>query len=132
MRKEYRWLLGVTCLLGLVAIFLSQHVDWASKLIYFSNVSHRFLWNRTIRFLLNDLFAIGLLYALFPEKKYVVFAFWVQAAGFIFLLLPYFFLKVQFPRYNGPLINFLHRIVLNPTLLLLLIPAFYWQKKRLI
>lgn len=132
MSKKVRWVLGLSCLFGLVVIFLSQHIDWAAHVFYFAEISHRFLWNRTMRFLLNDLLAIGLLYALFPEKKYVLFAFWVQAFGFVFLLVPYFILKVQFPRYNGPLLNFLHRIVLNPTLLLLLIPAFYWQKKKII
>lgn len=81
--------------------------------------------------MVNDFLAIGLIYALFPEKKFVVFAFWVQLTGLIFLLLPYFLLKLQYPNYNGPLINFLHRIILNPTLILLLIPAFYWQKNKL-
>jgi hypothetical protein len=32
---------------------------------------------------------IGLLYALFFERKYVIFALWVQLIGFIFILLPY-------------------------------------------
>ncbi|MFN4947014.1 MAG: exosortase F system-associated membrane protein, partial [Chryseotalea sp.] len=84
----------------------------------------------TARFIANDFLAIGLVYALFPERKYVLFAFWVQLAGLVFLLLPYFLLKLHYPSYNGPLINFLHRIILNPTLILLIIPAFYWQKNN--
>jgi exosortase F-associated protein len=73
--------------------------------------------------------AILLIYALFYERKYVLFAVWVQVFGMVFVLIPYFIIKFNFPGYNGPLISFLHRLVLNPTLLLLLIPAFYYQKK---
>lgn len=87
--------------------------------------------NRTIRFLLNDLFALGLIYALFVQRKYLLFAIWVQLAGVFLFLIPYFIIKLNYPSYNGPLINYLHRLILNPTLLLLLIPAFYYQRARL-
>jgi exosortase F-associated protein len=90
---------------------------------------NRFIVNRTIRFLLNDAFTIGLIYALFVERKYVIFALYVQVVGVIIFLIPYFILKLYYPTYNGPLINYLHRLILNPTLLMLLIPAFYYQKK---
>jgi exosortase F-associated protein len=91
---------------------------------------HRFLINRTIRFLANDFLMVGLIYALFRERKYVVFALWVQIAGLVFFLIPYFILKLRFPMYNGPLISYLHRLIMNPTLLLLLIPAFYYQRSQ--
>jgi exosortase F-associated protein len=71
---------------------------------------------------------LGLIYALFVQRKYIVFAFFVQLIGIICFLLPYFVLKVYWPSYNGPLISFLHRLIMNPTVLMLLIPAFYYQK----
>jgi exosortase F-associated protein len=88
----------------------------------------RFVFNRTVRFVVNDLLVLLLIYALFREKKYILFALLVQAAGLIFVLLPYFFIKYHFPHYNGPLVSFLHRLVFNPLLMLLLIPAFYLQQ----
>jgi len=124
-----RIFLGAISCLGLLILFLLQHKDWASYIVYFDESIHRFIWNRTVRFIINDFLAVLLVYALFPQRKYVVFAIGVQLAGLLFLLIPYFLLKLTFPAYNGPLINFLHRIILNPTLILLLIPAFYWQKK---
>jgi len=130
MSNKVRWIIGILCLGGLVTIYLTQHIDWPANIIYFNESVYRFIWNRTARFIANDFLAIGLLYALFPERKYVLFAFWVQLAGLVFLLLPYFLLKLHYPNYNGPLINFLHRIILNPTLILLIIPAFYWQKNN--
>ena len=125
---KQRVVIGVLCCLGLLLVFLFQRLDVAG-LIGFDNVGiGRFLVNRTIRFLVNDALAIGLVYALFATRKYVIFAIYVQLFGVVMFLIPYFILKVYFPSYNGPYLNFLHRLILNPTLLLLLIPAFYYQK----
>jgi exosortase F-associated protein len=124
-----RVVIGSLSLLGLVAIFIFQGMDVAA--IFGSDASRitRFILNRTLRFLLNDLCAIGLIFALFAERKYIIFSLWVQLAGVFLFLIPYFILKLNFPSYNGPLISYLHRLILNPTLLLLLIPAFYYQKR---
>jgi exosortase F-associated protein len=122
-------LVGVICVAGLVAVFLFQRWDVAGIFGIDSSIN-RFLFNRTIRFLLNDAFTIGLIYALFVEKKYVIFSLYVQLAGVVLFLLPYYVLKIYFPTYNGPLISFLHRLILNPVLLMLLIPAFYYQRRR--
>jgi exosortase F-associated protein len=129
-KKELnRWFLGLACVAGLVLVYLFQKLDPAGAIDPRLSGINKFLINRTIRFLLNDAFMIGLIYALFAEKKYVVFALWVQLAGVILFLLPYFVLKIYYPGYNGPMISYLHRLILNPTLLLLLIPAYYYQKK---
>jgi exosortase F-associated protein len=120
--------IGGLSLIGLLIVFLFQKIDVAGYLSIHDKL-YNFLVNRSIRFVLNDLFAIALIYALFHQKKYVVFALWVQLAGVIFILIPYFILKIYFLSYNGPLISFLHRLILNPILILLLIPAFYYQKK---
>jgi len=125
---QIRVLVGVLCTAGLVLVFLFQRVDLAAQGQLAESALARFLINRTIRFVLNDALTIGLIFALFYERKYVVFAVWAQIAGVVLFLLPYFILKVRFPVYNGPLLSFLHRLVLNPTLLLLLIPAFYYQR----
>jgi exosortase F-associated protein len=125
---KQRIVIGVLCCLGLLLVFLFQRVDVAAAIGVDNPGITRFLVNRTIRFLINDAFAIGLIYALFATRKYVMFAIYVQAFGVIAFLIPYFALKVYYPSYNGPYLNFLHRLILNPTLLLLLIPAFYYQK----
>jgi exosortase F-associated protein len=127
-RDLIRYLILGISLVGLVAVFLFQEIDLARQLGMSGRSVDRFIVNRTFRFLLNDLFAIGVIYGLFHEKKYVLFSVWVQVVGTIVFLIPYFIVKLNYPSYNGPLINYLHRLILNPTLLLLLIPAFYFQK----
>ncbi|MDL5051582.1 exosortase F system-associated protein [Oscillatoria amoena NRMC-F 0135] len=119
--------LFLLALMGLLGVFLFQRYDLAAC-IGVGEPVWKFITNRTIRFIVNDVFMIVLLYALFPERKYVIFAIWVQVVGLVFILLPYFVIKFNFPYYNGPLISFLHRLVLNPLLMILLIPAFYVQR----
>lgn len=109
-------------------MYLFQRFNLANIFGFQADGITNFLINRAIRFVLNDLFMLGIIYALFRERKYLVFALWVQLFGIVFLLLPYFVLKIYHPSYNGPLLSFLHRLVLNPTLLVLLIPAFYYQR----
>lgn len=128
-RLSLRWTLGIASLFGLLGVFLFQGVDVAGHFGWTMSGIHRFLFNRSIRFFLNDGFMIGVIYALFGSRRYVLFALVVQVIEIIFFLLPYFMLKIYYPSYNGPLLSFLHRLILNPTLLLLLVPAFYYQRK---
>ena len=118
----------IFCLFGLLIVFVFQNIDVAGILFHVDGKSSKFLINRTLRFLINDGLAIGLIFGLFGERKYLVFSLWVQVTGMTLILLPYLILKLYYPSYNGPLISFLHRLIINPTLLLLLIPAFYYQK----
>ncbi len=84
-----------------------------------------FILNRTIRFILNDFFVILLIYAIFNRKDYVVVALFVQLFGFIFILVPYLIIKINFPSHMGLFVSFLHRLVVNPLLLILLLPGFF-------
>jgi exosortase F-associated protein len=126
---QIRFFLGAVSLAGLLVIFLFQRFDLASWIGFGTTPIEHFLINRSFRFVLNDIFSIGLIYSLFPFRRYLYFSLIVQMIGVLIFLLPYFILKIYYPAYNGPLINFLHRLILNPLLLFLLIPAFYYQKK---
>jgi exosortase F-associated protein len=123
-----RWVVGFAAVVGLGVVFVLQNANVALFFHLSSNESTQFLINRIVRFILNDLLTILLIFALFNDRKYVIFAFWVQLIGMIFFLIPYLVMKSYFPLYNGPLINYVHRLILNPILLLLLIPAFYFQR----
>lgn len=124
-----RLALGFFAVGSLLLLFIFQKVNFAHTVLSISPLGE-FMINRAIRFLINDSLSILLIYVVFYEKKYVVFACWVQLVGFFFLLCPYFILKVYWPAYNGSMLNFLHRIIINPTLMLLLIPALWHQKRK--
>lgn len=86
-----------------------------------------FLAGRVARFIVNDMLMILLIYGIFQRRDYVIFAFYVQLAGILLILTPYLIIK-YFTTYNGPLVSFLHRLVINPLLMILLIPAFFYQE----
>ncbi len=120
-------------LLALILIFVFQQFSYIG---FFSETLFSFkldpVWefslNKIIRFLLNDMAVITVIYGIFYEKKYVELSLLVVCFGFVFILLPYLFLVNNYPQYNGPLYSHLHRLVMNPILLLLLIPVLLYQK----
>ena len=126
---QKRWLIGIGSLVALIVFYVFQRINIAS-LIGIDGKTATFLFNKTFRFVWNDVLMIGVIYALFAQKRFVYFALAVQVFGILFVLLPYFVLKLYFHAGNGPLISFLHRLVLNPTLMILLIPAFWLQNRQ--
>jgi exosortase F-associated protein len=127
--QQGRWLVGSASIVGLVLFYLFQRVNVAA-LIGIDGKTAMFLFNKTFRFVVNDGLMVGLIYALFGQRRLVYFALAVQVFGIFFVLLPYFVLKLYFHASNGPLISFLHRLILNPTLMILLIPAFWLQTRN--
>lgn len=120
-------IIGIS-LMGLIAVYILQREfqHLFDELSLSSN--QRFIAGRSLRFILNDLLMILLIYGIFEKRKYVVFAFYVQLAGIILILIPYFILRAN-TEYSNALLSFLHRLVVNPLLMVLLIPAFYYQEK---
>lgn len=88
----------------------------------------RFVINKGLRFALNDLISLLFIYGLFQEIKYVKVALWVMAFGLFILLPTYLTLAILYKEEGFNLLTFLHRITMNPWLMLLLVPGFYYQK----
>ena len=92
----------------------------------------QFIFNRTFRYLINDLSVILLIYVLFENRALTQVAFGLQLFGLLIILPLYFYFKLSLEgpsEISSPLLSFIHRIVVNPILMLLLIPAFYYQQK---
>jgi exosortase F-associated protein len=128
---------------GLFLVYFFQHyLDFYSLLIkgefprelnYSANFTKLEPWpfvlNKLARYLLNDLFTIAIIYGLFHERKYLNFSFVVLIFGLVFLLPSYLVLYLSKPEGFSSLLSHLHRIVLNPVLMMLLIPSFFYQRK---
>ncbi|MCB0506618.1 MAG: exosortase F system-associated protein, partial [Cyclobacteriaceae bacterium] len=75
---------------------------------------------------------ILLIYTIFKDKNLIKIAFFIQLLE-LFVILPiyfYFKLSLEGPsEISSPLLSFIHRIVVNPIIMLLLIPAFMFQKR---
>ncbi len=88
-----------------------------------------YVFNKTIRYIINDLLAIALVQAIFNNPRYTRFAFFVMLFGLVVLLPLYFVLFFSFYTKFQSLLFYFHRLIVNPVLVMLLIPAFYYQRK---
>ncbi len=80
---------------------------------------------------MNDASCFLLISALFKERKYVTVAFWVFLFELLVLLPVYFLLKLSIEgdsEMSSPLLSQLHRLIINPTLMLLLMISFFYQR----
>ena len=96
---------------------------------YINDIDNRkLLFNMFYRFILNSVISIGIIWTLFERKDlvkfstiFLVFAFLVLISIFAYLLQDNF--------KNGYLLPFyIRRFIIHPIFLLLLLPAFYFQK----
>ena len=123
----HRPVLAVLAVAGLAAMYVFQDAGVLSAWLP-ESAGARFVITKVLRFLVNDLLMLGLILSLFPGRGQLQVAVAVQMFGALFLLTPYLILKVVYHAGDGPLISFLHRLVINPMLMLLLIPGFYFYE----
>ena len=130
-----RILFIVISLTGLFLVYLFQNFNYLQFLTGASDYNPNFIFsfNRITRFILNDLLAILLIWAIFYDRRYVLVAFIVQAFGLFIIMPTYLIIKLSLEgdsEISSPLLSFLHRLIIHPFLILLLIPAFLLQNRK--
>ena len=84
--------------------------------------------NTSFRFLLNTLFSLGILYVVFKSKSVIKFSIFIYFLGYLFLLAAFLFFVVN-PRQEDYYLFFnIRRFLIQPIILLVLLPAFYYHK----
>ncbi|WP_299669603.1 exosortase F system-associated protein [uncultured Polaribacter sp.] len=80
------------------------------------------------RFVINSLITVGIIWVLFERIDYVKFSGFFLMASFMFLIIVFvLLLRDQFE--TGYLLPFyIRRFIIHPLFLLILLPAFYFQK----
>jgi len=84
----------------------------------------------TLRYLLNTLLSLAILFVVFKDKSIVKFATVIYGVAFIVLILVYLYFVIN-PRQEDYYLFFnLRRFLIQPIILLLLLPAFYYHRLR--
>ncbi|YCO56688.1 exosortase F system-associated protein [Psychroserpens sp. MEBiC05023] len=84
----------------------------------------------TLRFVLNTLISLGIIYLFFKDKSIVKFSTYIYLVAYI-ILLAFFLYFVIHPRQEDYYLFFnFRRFLIQPILLLLLVPAFYYYKLK--
>lgn len=90
-----------------------------------------FIISRTTRLLVNDLACFLIIFALFRERKYLKIAFWVFLAELLVILPVYLLVKLTLEgdsEISSPLLSQVHRLIVNPMLMILLMAGFFYQR----
>lgn len=132
LSRHLRIALVIFGVAGLVVVFLFQQAGFLGQLV--DKGSHPYLsfsFSRTLRLLLNDFFMLMLLAGWFQSRAVLRLAFAIQLIDFFVLLPVYLLVKLNLEgdiEISSPLLSQFHRLIVNPTLMILLIPAVYFQR----
>lgn len=119
---------------GLALVFLFQSADILDLCpgCSFHPYTH-FVARKVTRVILNDSLMLLFIHALFRDPSVTRLAWYVQLVDTFVLLPIYLFVKLYYEgdaEISMPLLSQLHRLIVNPTLMVLLIPAVYYQRSR--
>lgn len=82
----------------------------------------------TLRYVLNTLVSLGILFLVFKDISVMKFSAFIYSIAFIILLAIFLYFVVN-PRQEDYYMFFnVRRFLIQPIILLLLLPAFYYQK----
>ena len=137
-KRMKRYLLLGFALLVLVMVYLFQRESYANiwnqifpDFASIENSNAIFIFNRCVRLMLNDLACMVIIWFFFKESKYLKAAFVVFLIE-LFVILPlYFIVKLSLEgdsEISSPWLSQIHRIIVNPLLMFLLMIGFVYQR----
>jgi len=84
----------------------------------------------SLRYILNSILSIGIIYLFFKDKSIVKFSALIYAIAYIILVSIFLYFVIN-PRQEDYYLFFnFRRFLIQPVLLLLLLPAFYYYKLK--
>lgn len=139
MPKLTRYILAVLLLFVLVAIrAFEDYLFYDPYLTFFENdylyVDNprreiaKLVFYTSLRYLLNTLASLGILYLIFKDKIMIKFSVLLYTIAYVLLLIPFIYFVIN-PRQEDYYLFFnVRRFLIQPIGLILLLPAFYYYK----
>lgn len=138
--KILRWFLVASAIFGLIAVRMLENKIFYDPFLYYFHEANKnahfpeFEWlklvvNHLFRFLLNLIFSCAAVFFIFKNKKWTI-----QAAVLMLIVfaitLPIYLYCIHTKFEIGYLFSFyMRRFVIQPLILLLIIPLFYYRKQ---
>lgn len=82
----------------------------------------------TLRFILNSLISLGILYLIFKDKSIIKFSVLIYSVAYVLLLIPFLYFVINPNQEDYYLFFNIRRFLIQPIILILLLPAFYYYK----
>lgn len=84
----------------------------------------------TLRYAMNSIISLGILYVFFKDRNIIKFSVLIYGIAYVILILLFLYFVVR-PKQEDYYIFFnIRRFLIQPLILLLLLPAFYYQKLK--
>ena len=84
----------------------------------------------TLRFVLNTLISLAILFVVFKDKSIIKFSVFIYAIAFVVLMVLYLYFVVNPNQEDYYLFFNVRRFLIQPIFLILLLPAFYYHKLK--
>lgn len=137
-RKQFFWIVVIVLLLVAVRGFENQlfydpflnyyRVEYAHLPLPKFNVFQLF-FSYGFRFYINSVLSLFLLYVVFKDTKIVKFSILLYMLLGSVTMIGFFFVLNFFGEESKMTLFYFRRFIIQPLFILLLIPAFYYQKK---
>ena len=139
MSKYLKIVLVFLLFVLLVAVRAFQtNLFYDPLIVYFKNdylytgIQNIVVWklvvNMFFRYLINSVISLGIIWVLFERKEYLKFASYFLMIAFV-ILITVFVILIKNNFESGYLLPFyIRRFIIHPLFLLILLPAFYYQK----
>lgn len=139
MPKLTRYILAFLLLLVLVAIRGFEDLLFYDPYLTFFENDYLYMDNprrevaklvlyTSFRYLLNTLTSLGIIYLIFNDKIMVKFSLVIYGIAFVLLLIPFLYFVINPKQEDYYLFFNIRRFLIQPILLILLLPAFYYYK----
>ena len=138
-RIKYIWLFVLFGLLVLIRVFENQ-LFYDPYLLFFQNdylyiddprrEIFKLTMFTTLRYALNTIVSLGILYVVFKDKSIVKFSTLIYAISFVVLILIYLYFVVNPKQEDYYLFFSMRRFLIQPIILLILLPAFYYYELK--
>ncbi len=141
MAKSTRYILILLALAGLVSIRLFENELFYDPYLEFFKNDYLYMDNprrevakltifTTLRYVLNSIFSLGVMFLIFWDKSIIRFSLIIYVLSYIVLLALFLYFVIN-PRQQDYYLFFnIRRFLIQPIILLLLLPAFYYHKLR--
>ncbi|KIC00453.1 MULTISPECIES: exosortase F system-associated protein [unclassified Flavobacterium] len=80
------------------------------------------------RYFLNTIISLGIIYVIFRETELVKFASVLYVLFFLILIIAFYCIIYFYGNHNNLILFYVRRFLIQPILILLFIPGFYYQK----
>ncbi|WP_179343908.1 exosortase F system-associated membrane protein [Winogradskyella ursingii] len=84
----------------------------------------------SLRFLMNTLASLGILYLFFRDRSIIKFSLIIYMISFVVLIIPFMYFVINPKQEDYYLFFNLRRFLIQPILLIILLPAFYYHKLK--